>query len=185
MSIKLFTPKISSQSSFRLASSLSSIEINIVPSSANNLCSSFSRDTSCRATCHGVSNPRLPYRLLRPATFEYADHWHYRCSTTSHCQCCKEDRCRFTSPGPHTQQRFQRLQVVAVYDFVVALRRCPVAVILRPKPVLVFQHPIRYIVMMIDYFIFSYPSQCRHSYSSTILGSIISSLGFNSSGVST
>lgn len=61
------------------------------------------------------------------------------------------------------QQRFQRLQIVAMYDSVAALRRCPVAVILRPKPVLVFQHPIRYIVMMIDNLIFSYPSQCRHS----------------------
>lgn len=34
------------------------------------------------------------------------------------------------------QQRFQRLQIVAVYDFVAALRRRPVAFILRPNPYL-------------------------------------------------
>lgn len=38
-----------------------------------------------------------------------------------------------------------------------------ISIILGSKSVLVFQHPIRHIVMMIDNLIFSYPSQCRHN----------------------
>lgn len=66
------------------------------------------------------------------------------------------------SPLVFGQQRFQRLQIVAVYDLVAALRLRPVVRVFRPEPILVLQHPIRHIAMMIDNLIFSYPSQYRH-----------------------
>ena len=59
------------------------------------------------------------------------------------------------------QQGFQRVQIISVDDHVLA------AVVLFVLSVLIIavlalQHPIRYIQMMIDNFIFSDPFKCRH-----------------------
>ena len=66
------------------------------------------------------------------------------------------------SPLVFGKQGFQRFEVVAVNDFITAICRSRVSRIIYPEPIFVLQHPIWHLLMVIDNFLLSYPSQCRH-----------------------
>lgn len=62
------------------------------------------------------------------------------------------------------QQEFLRFEVIAVKDFIIAICGSRVSRIICPESIFVLQHPIRHLLMVIDNFLLSYPSQCRHMF---------------------
>ena len=68
------------------------------------------------------------------------------------------------SPLVFGKQGFQRFEVVAVNDFIATICGSRVSWIICPESVFMLQHPIRHFLMVIDNFLLSYPSQCRHMF---------------------